>query len=124
MSANATPAESTPKPSLPNLPCPNCGSDLLADGFYNSCTETQTLREDNYPIVVNGQMYLEHNEENFETIDHECDVEAYCTSCGQLLPWALYEIRGPLDGVNLSEADAAIAKLIAQNDGNPQAADA
>ena len=61
---------------------------------------------------------------NFETIDHECDVEAYCTSCGQLLPWALYEIRGELDGVNLSEADAAIAKLISQLDGDAQPAEA
>jgi len=111
-------------PSLPNLPCPGCGNNLLTEGFHNSCTETQTLREDNYPMVLNGQMYLEHNEDNFETIDHECDVEAYCTSCGKLLPWALYEIRGNLDGVNLSQADAAIAKLMSQLDEEPPAADA
>ena len=91
MSTNATPAP-TASP-IPNLPCPNCSSNLLAEGFYNSCIETQQLREDNYPVVVGGKMYLEHNEDNFETIDHECDVEAYCTSCGQVLPWALYEIR-------------------------------
>ena len=111
-------------PSLPNLPCPGCGNNLLTEGFHNSCTETQTLREDNYPIVLNGQMYLEHDEDNVETIDHECDVEAYCTSCGKLLPWALYEIRGNLDGVNLSQADAAIAKLMSQLDEEPPAADA
>ena len=108
MSENDTIIPTPNRPALPSLPCPICSSNLLAEGFYNSCTETQTLREDNYPIVVNGQMYLEHNEDNFETIDHECDVEAYCTSCGQLLPWALYEIRGHLDGVNLSAADEAI----------------
>jgi hypothetical protein len=125
MSTNATPAPTpVPTPPLPIFPCPNCSSNLLTEGFHNSCTETQSLREDNYPIVVNGQMYLEHDEDNFETIDHECDVEAYCTSCGQILPWALYEIRGELDGVNLSEADAAIAKLISQLDGDAQPADA
>ena len=83
-------------------------------GTTQNCTETQTLREDNYPVVVGGKMYLEHNEENFETIDHECDVEAYCTSCGQVLPWALYEIRGELDGVHLSAANEAIAKLLSK----------
>jgi len=125
MSTNATPAPpSVPKPPLPILPCPKCGSDLLTEGFHNSCTETQQLREDNYPVFVGGKMYLEHDEDNFETIDHECDVEAYCTSCGQLLPWALYEIRGELDGIHLSEADAAIAKLISQLDGDAQPAEA
>ena len=50
MSTNTTIGPTpVPKPPLPILPCPNCGSDLLAEGFYNSCTETQTLREDNYP---------------------------------------------------------------------------
>ena len=121
MSTNATPVLASP---MPILPCPKCGSDLLTEGFHNSCTETQTLREDNYPVVVGGKMYLEHDEDNFETIDHECDVEACCTSCGQVLPWALYEIRGELDGIHLSEADAAIAKLISQLDGDAQPADA
>ena len=72
MATNATP---TPKPSLPNFPCPKCGEDLLSSGFYNSCSETQRLREDNYPLVVGDKLYLEHNEDNYETTDHECDVD-------------------------------------------------
>jgi len=56
---------------------------------------------------VNGKMYLEHDEDNYETIAHECDLEAYCTSCGNLLPWALYEIREELDGVDLAQAAVA-----------------
>jgi hypothetical protein len=124
MSTNA-PSVPTPKPLLPNFPCPTCGANLLSEGFYNACTETQRLREDNFPLVANGKMYLDHDEDNFETIDHECDLEAYCGSCSHRLPWALYEIRGELDGIALSEADAAITKLISQLDeGNQPAAQA
>jgi hypothetical protein len=54
----------------------------------------------------------EYDEDNHETIGHECDLEAYCT-CNLLLPWALYEIRG-LQGVKLSEADTVIANLLAE----------
>ena len=71
------------------------------------------LREDNYPVVIDGKLFLEHDEDNHETVDHECDLEAYCSSCDQLLPWALYEIRH-LDGLPLSETDTAIAKLLAE----------
>lgn len=105
-------ATSIPNPSIPTFPCPRCGKNLLTEGFHNSCTETTRLREDNFPVIVNGQLYLEHDEDNLETIDHECDLEAYCSSCELLLPWALYEIRD-LDGVDLSEADTVIANLLA-----------
>ncbi len=108
MSANAV---STANPPLPNLPCPGCGNNLLTAGFHNSCTETTRLRED-YPIVHHGKLFLDHNEDNHEMIDHECDLEAYCSSCELLLPWALSKIRS-LNGVNLSEADVVIAKLLA-----------
>lgn len=110
MSVSATPI---PNPPLPTLPCPGCGNNILTEGFHNSCTETTRLREDNYPLIAGDKLFLEHDEDNHETIDHECDLEAYCTSCDQLLPWPLYEIRG-LDGINLSEADAVIAKLLAE----------
>ncbi|MFY9561286.1 MAG: hypothetical protein WAQ52_13720 [Terriglobales bacterium] len=110
MSTNAAPIAD---PSLPPFPCPGCGNNLLTEGFHNSCTETTRLREDNYPVVLSGTLFLEHNEDNHETIRHVCDVEAYCTSCNQLLPWTLYEIRG-LNGVNVSEADTVIANLLAK----------
>jgi len=122
MSANAVPAP-TPKRPLPNLPCPSCGVNLLAEGFYNSCTETQTLREDNYTHIVKDHLYIDHNEENFEMVDHECDLEAYCSGCEKLLPWALYQIR-ELDGMTLSEAPAAIAELLAELEGDSQIASA
>lgn len=38
------------------------------------------------------------------TQDHECDRDACCSACNQLLPWALYEIRG-LDGEHISDLD-------------------
>lgn len=119
MSANAVPP--TPNPPLPNLPCPSCGTNLLADGFYNSCTETQSLREDNHTYVVNDHLYIDHDEDNFETVEHECDLEAYCQGCDTLLPWALYQIR-ELDGVTLSEAPAKIAELLAEIQGDSQSA--
>ena len=43
---------------------------------------------------------------------------SFCTSCGSLLPWALYEIRGELDGITLSDAPAAIAELLSQLEGD------
>src|SRR6266849_4117818 len=52
-------------------------------------------------------------EDDHESIEHECDLEAYCTSCNLLLPWPLFEIRC-LHGVNLSEVDAVIADLLAE----------
>jgi hypothetical protein len=111
MSENATP--------LPHLPCPSCGANILAQGFYNSCTETQRLREDNHTHVVNDYLYIDHNENSLETVEHLCDLEAFCRKCGKLLPWALDEIRG-LCGVRLSQADEAIAKLLEQvEDGGP-----
>jgi hypothetical protein len=47
--------------------------------------------------VVNGKLYIDHDEDNYETIDHECDLDAFCRGCNTLLPWALYQIR-ELDG--------------------------
>ena len=122
MSTNPA-AAPAPKP-VPHFPCPKCGANLLAEGFHNSCTETQRLREDNYPLVVQDMMYLEHDEDSFETVGHECDTEAYCTSCGALLPWALFEIRAELDGIMVSQADAAIAKLLSAIEGEAKTPDA
>ena len=122
MSTSPSP-EPKEEPQQPFFPCPHCGANLLAQGFHNSCTETQKLREHNFPVIISGRMFIEHEEDNFETIEHECDVEAYCTSCGKLLPWALYELRGELDGIEISEADAAIAKLTALS-ADSQSADA
>ncbi len=122
MSANDVPAP-TPKPPLPNLPCPACGVNLLAKGFYNSCTETTRVHEDNHTYIVNDNLYVDHDEETLDTIDHECDLEAYCSGCEKLLPWALYQIR-ELDGVTLSEAPAVIAELLAELQDNGQTATA
>jgi len=120
MSTNPSPEPTQECHLRPFFPCPHCRANLLAEGFHNSCTETQKLREDNFPVIISGKMYLEHDEDNFETIEHECDVEVYCTSCGNLLPWPLYELRGKLDGIEIAEADAAIAQLIAEENGGPE----
>ena len=76
-------------PPLPDLPCPNCGENLLAEGFYNSCAETTRVHEDNRTCILSGRLYMDHDEETLDTIDHECDVDAYCRGCEKLLPWAL-----------------------------------
>ena len=99
--------------AVPALLCPNCQEDILTQGFYNSCSETTSLREENNAIVRDGRVYLDHEEDNYDTVSHECDVEAYCSSCMELLPWALYEIR-ELDYKTLAEAEKRIAELIAE----------
>jgi len=76
MSAGPTPVSPTPQPPLPNLPCPNCGKNLLVEGFYNSCTETTRVHEDNRTYIVRDRLYMDHDEETLDTIDHECDLEA------------------------------------------------
>src|SRR6266478_553500 len=98
--------------TLPPLPCPNCSANILEDhGFYNYCTETVSLREDNYTRVINGFVYLDHDESGHETQDHECQLDARCSNCDELLPWPLYQIR-ELDGCPLPEAGKVIANLL------------
>jgi len=107
---------------VPSLPCPQCGVNLLEKGFYNYCSETVSLREDNYAYVRNDRLYVDHNEDNHETQDHECQLDAYCRDCDTLLPWPLFELRD-LDGYKLTEAPNAVAELLAKlkNDESQQA---
>jgi len=70
MSANVVPAPRS-QPPLPNLPCPNCGQNLLTEGFYNSCTETTRVHEENRAYIVRDRLYMDHDEETLDTIDHE-----------------------------------------------------
>src|SRR2546422_945256 len=96
---------------IPALPCPHCKANILADrGFYNYCDETVLVREDNYLGVINGRLYLDHVETDHETDNHECQMDVHCSSCDELLPWQLYEIR-ELDGSTLAEAEKVIANL-------------
>jgi hypothetical protein len=104
---------------IPNLPCPNCQENLLANGFYNYCTETNYLREDNYTEVVGDKLYIDHTESSHETVDHECDMEARCGSCDAELP-SPHRIRG-LDGEKLSDIPAMIVEILGESDGVPAA---
>ncbi len=79
--------------SVPALPCPNCGEDILKKGFYNYCSETVSLREDNFSALSDGRFYVDHNEDDHETVDHECQGEAYCRNCEKQLPWTTFDIR-------------------------------
>src|SRR5438128_8431905 len=97
--------------TIPMLPCPNCAVNILEKGFHNTCSETVSLREDNRACRHGNRLYLDHDEHAHETIDHECDTEAFCRNCDKLLPWALYEIRR-LDGSTLVEAEYTIADLL------------
>jgi hypothetical protein len=100
--------------SLPPLPCPNCGANILENrGFYNYCSETQSLCEHNYLDVTQDRIYVEHDEGGYETTDHECATEAWCTKCDEVLPWALYQIR-ELDGAKLADAPGIINGLLAE----------
>ena len=108
---------------MPNLPCPKCGANLFTEGFYNSCTEVQRLREDNYAHIANGRLAVEHDEDNFETIEHHCDVQAFCSTCHGLLPWPLYRLRH-LHGTLASLAEKAIARLLAELGNASKPADA
>jgi len=85
--------------------------NLLEKGFYNYCSETTSLREDNYLYVTQGRIYVDHNEDGHETQSHECEVDARCRECDELLPWPLYELRD-LDGSTPEEAEKTIAALI------------
>jgi hypothetical protein len=120
---NTTPVGAPPAPptarkteigSLPALPCPNCDTNILEKrGFYNYCSETQSLCEHNYLSVFHDRIYVEHDEGDYETTDHECAMEARCTKCDEVLPWALYQIR-ELDGAKLADAPGIIAGLLAE----------
>jgi len=99
--------------SVPSLPCPQCGVNLLEKGFYNYCSETVSLREDNYTYVRNDRLYVDHEEDNHETQDHQCELTAFCRECDAELPWPLFELRN-LDGYKLAEAPKAIADLLAK----------
>jgi|ERR1051326_4947603 hypothetical protein len=99
--------------ALPSLLCPNCGVNLLEKGFYNYCTETTSLQEDNYVLKQNGRIYMDHDEHGHETTDHECALDAYCKECEELLPWPLYELRG-LDGELFANAEKLITELVAK----------
>ena len=96
---------------VPVLPCPNCKENILEKGFYNSCTETQVLREDNYASVSNGRLCVDHSEDDHDVIDHECESDAYCTSCSKLLPWTTFDIRD-LEGLTSQAAEKGIARLM------------
>jgi hypothetical protein len=110
----------TPQSPVPSLPCPNCAENILATGFYNYCIESVGLREDNRTDVIEGRIYMNHDESGHETTDHECDVAAYCAACNKLLPWPLYAIRA-LDGCAISNAQQEIDNLLAQLKDQPDA---
>lgn len=97
--------------AIPTLPCPSCGANILESGFHNTCSETVSLREDNRAYFHGDKLYVDHDESGHETVDHECDTDAYCCECDELLPWALYEIRG-LDGATPEEAAQTIRALM------------
>jgi len=103
MSANVT--------QLPIIPCPSCGANILDAGFHNTCTENVKVREDNFTYTKHGRLYLGHKEKGNKTVEHECDLDAYCGSCDKLLPWPTCDIRC-LDGLTLKEATAKAAELV------------
>ena len=99
---------------LPIIPCPSCGANILDAGFHNICTENVRVREDNFTYTKHGRLYLEYKQGD-ETVDHESEFEAYCGSCGKLLPWPTFAIRC-LNGLPLKEATIKAAQLVQSGD--------
>ena len=99
--------------AVPPLPCPNCEENILEKGWHNSCSEIVSLREDNHTFVSGDHVYMDHGEDDHETMEHMCEEDAYCSSCKMKLPWTTFEIRD-LDGSRLGQIPQAIADLVAQ----------
>jgi hypothetical protein len=104
--------------SLPPLPCPSCGVNILQGGFHNACTELIAVREDNYPVILDGCIYLEHVQKNQARVSHDCGTYVYCSNCNKPLPWPLRRIRD-LSGVTLTRIAKAIITLIEDSQGGP-----
>lgn len=98
---------------IPELPCPKCQANILQEGFYNYCSETSALREDNFTFVRDGRLLVDHDERDQEVTEHECELEAFCSSCNEPLPWAPYEIR-ELDYQPIADVPDLIADLVAR----------
>ncbi len=111
---------SEPQTVIPELPCPNCQANILQEGFYNYCSETVSLREDNSSSIRDGRLMIDHDEEGHETQDHQCALEAFCSSCNKPLPWAPHEIR-ELDYQPIADVPDLIADLVAQKASEEQA---
>ena len=89
--------------SLPPLPCPSCGANILQMGFHNTCTQLIAVREDNYVEIVDGCIYFAHDQKNHAQVSHDCGTYAYCSNCnrgrypghfrasGSLAEWLLHE---------------------------------
>jgi len=102
--------------SLPPLPCPSCGANILHMGFHNNCTQLIAVREDNYVEIVDGCIYFEHDQKNHAQVSHDCGTYAYCSNCNRPLPWPLSRLR-ELGGVALTRIDKTITTLIAEIQG-------
>src|SRR5439155_6752293 len=101
---------------LPVLACPNCKENILDKGFYNDCTETSVVRETNWASVQKSgtpeaYISLDHEDDDHETVDHQCERDAFCSKCRKKLPWTLFTIRNAIDDRTVAEAKAAIAIL-------------
>jgi len=98
---------------VPSLPCPQCGVNLLEKGFYNYCSERSVVTERNYAYVAQDHIHVDHEETDNQIEDHECQLDAYCCECDDLLPWPLYELRN-IGGRSPDEVGKAVAMLLAQ----------
>jgi hypothetical protein len=62
-------------------------------------------------VSTRRHLHIDHDEKDHATVNHKCDVDAYCGSCDRLLPWPLFEIRS-LDGPLLAKAEIRASELI------------
>jgi hypothetical protein len=54
--------------TIPNLPCPGCGVNILDAGFHNACIETISLREDNSTCTHAAHVHIDHDEKDHATV--------------------------------------------------------
>ena len=105
------------KPKVSNIP-PEVSSPPLGETVpasppaVISFDTTSTGSAGGNGHAENGHNGNGHNGNGHETVTHECDTEARCRSCDEVLPWPLYQIRN-IDGDLIPDAAKTVAELIA-----------
>jgi DNA-directed RNA polymerase subunit RPC12/RpoP len=95
---------------IPRLECPYCSANILVEGFSNYCSETVRVCEFNFAVVFRKRIYIDHDDRERLSQDHECSVEAICSKCKKKLPWSVSELRS-LSGVTATQLKRRLGKI-------------
>ena len=104
---------------LPVLQCPYCLANIVEVGFENECSEMRYLTELNYIYMSSilppdgggtACFEAEHEEEEYETRDHSCELTCICGACRDALPWGTFDLRDAFTG-SLEEVRIKVVNL-------------